>query len=208
MLSNNFFQMFKKNIQILNNIRPGFTLIEILVTMGIFMMVMMVSGDYVITGLRSTKFNSEQETQVENARSAMSTMTWEIRGANSSQRGDYPLSAVNDNDLVFYADNNDDGLMERIRYFLSGTQLLKVVTRPDASNNYNSLCSTTTVANYMNNGSVSIFQYYDSNLVQTAVINNIRLIRIRVRINVTPDIAPGDYDLESDVNLRNLKSNL
>jgi prepilin-type N-terminal cleavage/methylation domain-containing protein len=186
----------------------GFSLIEILVAISILTLVITIGSDFIITGFRATTFNSEQDTAVQQARRAMEIITKEIRGANSSELGDYPLSLTEANDFIFYSDTDDDGQTEKIRYFLNGIVIMCVITEPDAANSYNHAGATSTVATYLNNGAMPIFTYYDNDYNQTSIINNIRLINIKLQVNVTPARAPNDYYLESDVNLRNLKDNL
>ena len=40
------------------------------------------------------------------------------------------------------------------------------------------------------------------------MINEVRLINVILKINVTPLVAPNDYYVETDIQLRNLKDNL
>lgn len=188
--------------------KTGFTLMEISIAMAIFLTVALLAGDFIIKGFRSTTFGSEQETAIQNARRGMEIMTKEIRGANGSERGDYPLSTVENDDFVYYSDIDDDGQMERVRYFLDNTLLKKITTPPGPADDYNMPTATTTIAEYVNNQAEAIFTYYDDNYIETGDLDSIRLINIKLKINVTPERAPNDYYVETDVNLRNLKDNL
>jgi len=183
----------------------GFTLIEIIVVMGVLSLIYLLTSDMVIDGFRLTRYEAEQATAVETARKSMSTMTADIRGANASERGDYTLAIVEDDQLSFYNDVNDDSLMEKIRYYLDGTDLVREIYLPGATNDYSVFDASSTIASYVNNGDAPIFSYYNSNSEETAAINDIKMIGIYIMINVTPAIAPNDYILESRVNLRNLK---
>ncbi len=195
----------KETLQIKNY---GFTLIELLVAMSVFIVIAIISGEFIIMGFRSTTFEAEQETAVRNARRGMEIMVKEIRGANNSERGDYPLATIEEDNLVYYSDVNDDGYMEKVRYFLDGSSLKKIVTLPGTDKNYNSQEATTTISKYVTNQNERIFTYRDSNYAETNNINDVRLINIKLKINVTPERVPSDYDIETDVNLRNLKDNL
>lgn len=189
-------------------VRSGFTLIEILISMGIFMLVMTMGYNLISTSFRSTTFAAEQEEAIVNARKAINIMTKEVRGANASQRGDYPLSLVDDQDIIFYGDIDNDNIMEKIEYRKNGSVLEKIVTEPGALNDYLNAPATTTIARYVNNDEEPLFVYYDQSHTETDIINNIRLITIVLKINVTPWRAPNDYYVETDVSFRNLKSNL
>jgi prepilin-type N-terminal cleavage/methylation domain-containing protein len=193
---------------IIKKIKTGFTLIEILVAMSITIILTIIVNNFLITGFKTSTFNYEQEEAIEHARNAIDVVTREIRGANSSERGDYLLSKIEANDFVFYSDVDKDGIREKVRYYLEGKEFKRVITEPGTGNNYIGASVTSTLADYVNNTTSPIFNYYDSNRNITSVINNIRLINIFLKINVTPTRAPGDYLLESDIQLRNLKDNL
>jgi prepilin-type N-terminal cleavage/methylation domain-containing protein len=196
------------NDKLTKNKNQGFTLIEILVAMGIFMIVFALGADFITTGFRATTFQAEQETAVQDARRAMDIMTKEIRGANQSAQGSYPIANMDTDMLEFYSDVEYDEAMDKVKYFLDGTALKKVVTQPGPFSDYDQPGATTTIAQYVNNQSEPIFTYYDGNYAITDAINNVRLVKITLKINVTPERAPNDYYVETDVHLRNLKSNL
>lgn len=186
----------------------GFTLIEMLISMSIFILVIFLSSNFIIYGLRWTTFGSEQADAISTARRSMEVMVKDIRGANNSEQGDYPLSRIEKDDFIYYSDMDDDGKMEKIRYYLDGSELKKVVTEPGPANDYSLPGATSTIAYYVNNQEEPVFVYFDSNSAQTTDIDSVRMIRIVLKINVTPERAPNDYYAETDVHLRNLKSNL
>ena len=188
--------------------KSGFTLIEMIVVMVIVVLTVMIGSDFAIKGFRATTIESEQATAVQTARNAMEIITKEIRGANASELGDYSLATIDDDNFVFYSDTDDDGKMEKIRYYVDGSLLKRVETQPGPANDYSGAGATTTIASYVYNQEDPIFAYYDSNYNITNLISDIRLIKINLKINVTPERAPNDYTLETDVNLRNLKDNL
>lgn len=188
----------------------GFTLIETMVVASILLLLMIVGSEYIIHGFRSITFESEQQTAIQNARKAVDIIGREIRETRSSARGDYALASTTAQNLVFYGDNDNDGLVEKIRFYLntSNNKLIETKTEPGIANDYTGTTTTLTAAEYVNNGAEAIFKYFDANNNETSLINNIRLINIRLKINVNPSIAPQDYYVETDTNLRNLKDNL
>jgi prepilin-type N-terminal cleavage/methylation domain-containing protein len=184
----------------------GYTLVEVMTVVGILLLVFLITGDMIINSLKTTRYESEQATAIETARKSMGIITKDIRGANTSERGDYPLVIVQDDELAFFNDIDNDGVMEKIRYYLEGAKLVKEIYLPGLTLNYSSLSASSTVADYVNNNGVPLFSYYDSNSEETDIINNIRMIEVIVVINVTPTTLPNDYILKSNVNLRNLKN--
>lgn len=186
----------------------GFTLIELLVAASILVLIATIVLDFVRTGFEATRYESEQAEAVKNSRSALSDITREVRGANSSEQGGYAINTIDAEEFIFFSDINDDGETERVRYYLAGTRLIKDVNLSGSDNAYNTATTTTVIADYINNDTEDIFRFYDSSYAETDIISNVRLIKVVLKINVTPEIAPADVYVETDVTLRNLKSNL
>lgn len=182
----------------------GFTLVELIVVISILTLTYFITGNIITTGLKMTRYESEQATAVESARKSMGIITKDIRGANTSERGDYPIVIAKADELAFFNDMNGDNIMEKIRYYVDGINLIREIHLPGALKDYSVFSASGTIATYVNNN-VPIFTFYDSNSAETDIINQIRMVRTYLMINVTPAIAPNDYILESDVNLRNLK---
>jgi prepilin-type N-terminal cleavage/methylation domain-containing protein len=185
--------------------KKGFSLVEIMIVISILSLIIFITGDMITNGFKTAKFQSEQETAVATARKSMGIITKDIRGANTSERGDYPLKITQEDELVFFDDIDDDNIMEKVRYYLSDSKLIREIYLPGALKDYAVLSASSTAATYVNNNGEPIFSYFDADSAETDVINQVRMIRIYIMINVTPAIAPNDYILESDVNLRNLK---
>lgn len=183
-------------------------MVEVLITISILLFVIALGGEFIISGFDILRFQSEQETAVQNARRSTNNLSKDLREARSSERGDYPLVSIQPQQLVWYGDIDNDGEAERIRYFLSGTDFMRVVTQPGAANNYDGEVSTSTIATNLNNGTVPVFRYRDSSNNETAIINQVRLVHVNLMVNVTPGKSPNDYEVESYVHLRNLKDNL
>lgn len=203
-----------KNNFINNKKLAGFSLIEIMVVMSILVFFIMVSTDFIIQGFRSSTFAYEQSVAVQNAKKAQDIMVKEIRKANRAENGEYLLDTVLPQTFIFYSDTDADGLTEKIKYFLDNNILKKGLTQATGSpisypveNEEISILS-----DYINNQAEPIFLYYDKNnqLVNDPTANkqNIRLIEISAKINVTPTKAPMDFYIESNIQIRNLKDNL
>ncbi len=190
----------------LNN--KGFSLIEITVVISIILISIYITTDFISMGFKTARFADEQDTAVKTARNSMETIIKEIRGANISEQGDYPLLLIDDEEIIFFSDIDNDDEFEKIRYYIDNTQLKKTVTEPGPAYDYSSAPINTVSANYLNNDADPVFVYYDDSYIETDVINRVRLIKVNLKINVTPSIAPNDVYVSSDVNLRNLKDNL
>lgn len=193
----------------------GFSLLEIVVVLSIFIFLTLIASDFFTTGLKSNVFGHEQDEAVRNARLAANNIAKELREATAGAAGTYMLETVATNTIAFFADVDNDNYADRIRYFVQGNELMRGLTAPTGTppTAYNlSDEQITTVADYLNNQSQPVFTYFDATSTPitspAASINRIRMVHIMMKINVTPERAPADYFYETDVQIRNLKDNL
>lgn len=160
-------------------------------------------------------FNSSLNAEGD-ARKILKPMVNEIRDTMPSAQGAYPIESATPASFVFYSDINNDGIAERVHYYLSGTTLKKGVTyttgSPYTYNTANEV-NTDLVVN-VSNGSNSLFSYYDSNyngstaeLPSPVVVSSIRLVKIQVTIEADVNSSPTPLSVTTQVTLRNLKDN-
>jgi len=191
----------------------GVSLIETMVSLSIFIVISFMVYDYIKIGFKTSQFESEQGTAIQEARKAMETIAKDIRMAADSVSGSYAISQADAQELIVYSDviQNNENETERVKFYIDTTEneLKKVITEFSTSTGeYNFNRSTSTISKYVNNQSEPLFYYYDNNGATTTSIEDIRRIRFSIKINVTPAISPNDYYVESDVTLRNKKDNL
>jgi len=206
-------KIFKKNI----NQEKGLTLVELIVTMAICTLIIMAVGLFARDTFYYNDIFSGGLTSYDQARKILQPIASEIRSASPSSLGSYPIEETGNTEFIFFADNNNDGLKERIRYFLSGTSLKKGVIIPSGSPlQYASGNETITdIIDGVRNGSTPIFAYYDTNyngstapLSQPVTIMNVRLIKITLVIDADPNRPPSAVTVTTQVSMRNLKDNL
>lgn len=200
--------------------KHGFTLIEVLVVVAIFVVVTIIVAQYIIQGYNVNRFSLEMSDSIQYAKKGIESMEKEIREASYADNGDYPIAQADSQSFTFYSDIDSDSAIEKVRYYLYGTDLLKGVIEPtsDVPPQYlSSNEATSTISLYIRNGTDPIFYYYNGNYPQDTInnpmtipvsLNTIKLIKLFLKINIDPFKAPDDYPLEVFVNLRNLKDNL
>ncbi len=195
----------------------GITLTEMLIAVAVFAVISIAVGNF---GVGIFNFNLAAQTNLgaqSDGRRILKTITTELRSASNSSLGGYPIESVSTSSLVFYSDINNDGLKERIRYFLQGVELRKGVINPTGNplvyNSNNEVISI--LVHDVVNGSNPIFEYYDENydgttnsLPYPVQVNDIRLIKITLSLDKDQNKAPGPISVTSQVTLRNLKDNL
>ena len=140
-----------------------------------------------------------------------------IRKARQADNGSYPIKTADDNDLVLYSDYDKDGITERLHFYKSGNQIRMGITDPTGGipKTYPADDEEvqTVASNIVNEDDEPVFYYYNrdypgdqvNNPVATpADVSDIRLIKIFLRINIDPNRAPDNIQIQSFAELRNL----
>jgi len=196
--------------------KKGFTLVELLISVGIFAVVMIALSAFQRNIFALTS-NLQGDLNFElGAQSMLKSFSAEVRDASQSSLGGYPIEEASTSEFIFYSDENSDGIKERIRYFLSGTDLKQGVVTPSGSPLAYNLSSEkiSTVLTDVVNGATPIFTYYDSSytgtsspLVQPVDIASIRLVKALVLANPDPNRDSQPFTFTTQVSIRNLKDN-
>jgi len=197
--------------------RHGFTLVEILVSIGIFTVIMGAVGLFEVNVFSYQRLASSSFQTIQDAEVILKTITKDIRMTSPGSDGSYALQTVATNTLLFFADINGDGVKERIRYTLIGPKLYRTVLVPTGSPlTYSGTESTSTILTDVTNGTSSVFTYYSGAytgsttgmLAQPVTPTAVRLIQVTLTLdpNTTDTLSARTYSAE--VTLRNLKDNL
>lgn len=198
----------------------GVTLVEILVALGIFLLVIGMIWIFIQQSYSVQNFTLGQTMAIGEARRGVETLVKEVREALPADTGTYPIEKADDFEFIFYADYDRDAAVERVHYYLDGSDFYKGVTEGsgDPLQYLPENEQVTIISRYVRNTATEpVFQYYDGSysgkqtdepLPSPANVAQIRLVHINLKINIKPDQAPTDYYLESDVQIRNLKDNL
>ncbi len=197
----------------------GFTLIEVLVGMAIFigLAATVIALQSLLT--KGEGFSLSTLYTTENANISLQTLTTELRNARQSETGAYPLEEASSNQIIFYSNIDNDPEIERIRYFYTGSELNKGAVEPTGFPATYPLENeiVKTVAQFIQNGINPVFTYYNQDwptdqinnpLPYPAPLGEITLVKISTQINATPARPEGEMTLESFVQIRSLKTNL
>lgn len=195
----------------------AFTLAEILVSVALFVL---IGGIIAIFGrnIFSINFSLQNELTAElDGHKVLKQLVAEVRSAVPSAVGSYPIESAATSSFVFYSNIDANSSIERVRYFLQGTTLMKGVTDPSGSPLSYNLANekVSTVVNTVVNGtSTPIFDYFDgsyagttSPLTQPVDVSKIRLVRATVIIDADPNRSPQRITITTLGTLRNLKDN-
>ena len=191
------------------NSERGFSIVEMLVTMAIFSLVSgsvlaLVSDTY--RSYTNEKANSDV---MWDGRAAVDLMVRELRLAGYPPVGAYAASAgltsANSNlvattfvtaaatQVVFEADLDGDGVVERVEYRLNGSVLERSAVPKNADGSVSAAQYQTLAAN-VNNGSTALFTYTTDSLSTLTAPGNTNSVRIALLLKTpAPDLRNGQY---------------
>ncbi len=195
----------------MNSSARGMTFIEAMVWIALMVSAMTAIASTVMYFYRTNAYSLEQATAVTSAQRGLESMVRTIREAAFSSQGAYPLVSISPHDFVFYADVDEDPLIERVHYYLSGTTLMRGVLNPTGNPpDYVGAESAEPVAEYVHNVSVgtSTFRYYDALGAEvassTTAYTAVRFVKVTLGVNVNVATLPNQLSLYSSAALRNL----
>ncbi len=188
--------------------KKAFSLIEIIVSLGIFSLLISSIASLYLSGFKYSDLIISQVDLQQQGQKSLQTMVKEIRTAIYSNQGAFPLVFANPTELVFYSNIDNDELIEQVKYFLEDQHLKKTVIKPNENFEYleaNAQTQDLIAENILN---TDIFSYFNQNLEDLGGepdISLIKLIGIKLILETDPDHYPEPLVLRTKVNLRNLK---
>jgi prepilin-type N-terminal cleavage/methylation domain-containing protein len=198
--------------------QKGFSLAELIISIAILSMLAFTVSTFQkdVFSLNYT-LQGSLNAQID-ARHVVKVMVTELREAGPSALGAYPIALASSTGITFYSDVNNDGVKDRVRYFLNGTTIQRGVISPTGSPlvyNSGSEQLTTIISGFVASSTMPLFEYYPSSYAGTTSpmtipvdISTIRLIKVTVIIDKDPNKSPSKVIVTSQVSLRNLKDNL
>ena len=140
----------------------------------------------------------------------------EVRAAAPSETGAFAIASASSTQLTFYTDSDNDGTVERIRYYISGNQLRKGTLNPTGSPlAYTGSESTRTLVRNIVATTTPVFSYYNSTyagtttaLTQPVTVSAVRSIKMFLFVDDDTTQAPPAVQSTTQVTVRTLKDNL
>ncbi len=197
--------------------KRGLTLIETVVAIAIFAVGMEGFTLLFLHTWQNNSYTLEMGQSSMAVSQGVSTIANYLRSTRQSDNGSYPIVSADDNDLVVYADYDRDGVTERLHIYKSGQNILMGVAIPTTTmpKTYPSADQEikTIAVRIVNTDAEPIFSYYDKNyagsptqlpLNTPASVADIRLLKIHLKINIDPNRAPDNIEMQTFVEMRNL----
>lgn len=188
----------------------GMTLIEAVVWVAIFTSAMLALTTSVQYFYRTSNHVIQEASATASAQRGIDLLVRTIREASYASDGAYPIASIAPNDIQFYADIDNDPLIEKLHYYLSGASLKQGVIHP--ANDPPSYVNPEVISNiseYVQNPvqGTSLFTYYDKNGAQInnySKIGDVRFVTVNLLVDVDPLRTPTIITLRSSAALRNL----
>lgn len=161
----------------------GFTILEII--LGLLIMTLITMTLFLLT-INLGNFNTYFTFGLGSYRDVQLTLTEikkELTSAQNSNLGSYFLEEASSSRITFYSDINNDGLIEKISYFIENNQLKKSIITPTGTPltyDPNQAKIKTVVNNLISNQ--GMFNYFDKNFQTTIDVAKIRLIKINLKV--------------------------
>ena len=195
----------------------GFTLLELVVAVGIFTLIILGGAWLLVSGLRYNTIIWDQLQGQSEGRRALKSVVDIVRTAEESSIGSYAIVSADDNELILYANVDDDSYIEKVRFWLDNTTLKMGIIKPSGNPfGYTGSEIDLELTHYVVNIAEGepLFYYYDedytgtqSALTTPADTTLVKLIKIQLEIEKDPDKTPVPLHVESMVSVRNLKEN-
>ena len=192
-------------------------MIEVLVVMAILGIVSLGASTILVQGIQSNDVVWEQLTTQSEGRSVLHHIINDMRKAEESSVGSFPLVTTDENELIVYSNIDSDSLRERVRYWLDGSTLKRGIIKPTGNPlSYTQTEKVDTIAHHVKNidEGVSLFTYFGEDytgtqdaLEQPVVLTDVRVIQIQLELEKDADKTPVPLHLESMFHIRNLKTN-
>lgn len=189
----------------------GYTLVEMLVVVAIIGIIFPAMMQLIVTLYRSHSDTFARSAALTEVTTASKEIVRDIRSAMQSEAGALPIVTTGTDALTIYADTDLDGRIERVRYYVSGRDLMKGVIEPTAVPDYPTGSETVTelAAGIVNaEVGVPVFRYFDAESNEIAAGTDLLSIR-RITVELAAESALGrqsrDVRVRSSASIRNLK---
>lgn len=195
--------------------QKGFTLVEIIITVAITGLVVAAIGSFQANIFSYSRNFSSSLSAADDARRVLRPFSNEVRSAAPSTLGAYPIEEATSTSFIFFTDTDNDGVEERIRYFLEENAFKKGTIVPSGNPYVYDEDDESIVAMVNDVTSSTVFSYFDTYydgtteaLVEPISVLQIRLIKISLTIDKDPNEVPPPFTVTTQVSFRNLKDNL
>ena len=195
----------------------GLTLVETMISIAILVFGMGGLSLLFLRSFQTNRYVLETGIASANASRIVHETVADLRRVQTADNGDHPIESGEDFDLEVYIDIDGDDDVERVHYFLDGTDFKRGVTEPTETVPVTYPAgddSVETIAGDISNeADEPVFFYYDQNypgdlvnnpMTTPIVVADVASVKVRLIVNVDPLHAPQYTTIESMAQFRNI----
>ena len=194
-------------------------MLEIIIVVSISSLLLAALLRFLVAGFPIATITYAQQRSTEVARLQLNRIASVLREARRSDTGAYPLVEMSPQRIIVYADIDNDSVTERVRYELEGTNLVRGIVKPTRVPGFPLVYELDDetwgiVARSIRNGSDPIFTYFSGDYPTNPTplfpvdLTGVKFVQFRLVIDVDQAVNPPPIEIVSQVQLRNLKTNL
>ncbi len=196
-----------------NYFYKGLSLVEMIVAIGILSMTMFGVVLYFVNIWPLQQFAIDSAQAQYKASQTVTSLVSLFRNMRQSDAGEYALKLADPTEVIFFADQDEDGDIERVRIFLDGTNLRMGIIDPVGSpatyptNQEVVSIFLSDVRNGFEPYPGDVFSFYDngnSELTGSFSISVVRMIGIDLYVDINPSSSPAATHFQSFASIRNL----
>lgn len=194
--------------------KKGFTLMEIVVVIGITGIVMAMISTLLTDSFRMQRVAVEKASVGEECQRALSEIEKDMISMIEGENGAFPLALAENNQIIFYSDTDLDGVIEKIRISKNSKIITKEVFEPINEIYPENATSTINISSHFSqDAGDDIFAYFGSDfsgtenpMIDPISESDVRVAKISMICALEENIAPNSKIVFSTlVKLRNLK---
>lgn len=177
----------------------GMSFIEMIVAILIMLLGMSGFTYLFVDSWRSNKYIIEMGNASLLVSRAVNNLVADLRKVRQADNGDFPIESGSDFDIKVYIDIDNDGVTERVHYYLQSGSLYRGVREPVGNlpvNYPNGDGTTTLLANsIINSNSQPVFSYYNDEYPSDTINNplatpvnvaEVKMVKVHLMINIDP----------------------
>lgn len=191
----------------------GLSLVEMIVAIGILSMTMFGVVLYFVNIWPLQQFAVDSAQAQYKTSQTVTSLVSLFRNMRQSDAGEYALRSIGQTEVVFFANQDEDEDIERVRIFLDGTNLRVGIINP-VGNPAAYPANQEGIGVFLSdirNGSGSypgeVFSFYDNGnneLTGSFSISAVRMIGIDLYVDINPSSSPVATNFKSFASIRNL----
>lgn len=190
-------------------------MIEVLVVIALVGLIIPTIASFIWRGFEFNRHATGSIFNQQNARRLMDKLKSELREVSPGAGNQYALEVCEPLAITYYADADQDGIIERMRYFVDGRILKRGITEPSGGT-YPGGTEVLQVImdNVLNDAGYPVFTYFnraytgtEAALTTPVSCPEVRAVKIALRLDTVLEAQPGPFQMSSIVQFRNLKNN-